>query len=147
MLRRLVEWDGRLGDATVGLASVLYYNAGMARGRRLQESRLKERRNDLTLARRSIVTIAARCSHFFAFFFVLATFIPGAFIAGSMPAMAVDLYGCLGDQACVKIAETTRCDRACQQACREYRFDYVMCYSVWGPKFEFQREQQKRGIK
>jgi hypothetical protein len=30
---------------------------------------------------------------------------------------------------------------------REYRFDYVMCYSVWGPKFVFQHEQQKRGIK
>jgi hypothetical protein len=26
--------------------------------------------------------------------------------------MAVDSYGCRGDQACVKIAETTRCDRA-----------------------------------
>lgn len=60
---------------------------------------------------------------------------------------AADAYGCRGDQACVKIAETTKCDRACQQACKKYRFDYVTCYSVWGPKFEFQREQQKRGIK
>jgi hypothetical protein len=77
----------------------------------------------------------------------LAIFILGAVTVGLMPAMAVDLSGCRGDQACVKIAETTQCDRACQQACKEYRFDYVTCYSVWGPKFEFQREQQKRGIK
>ena len=68
-------------------------------------------------------------------------------MVGSRPAMAGGPYGCRGDQACVKIAVTTQCDRACQQACREYRFDYVMCYSVWGPKFVFQREQQKRGIK
>ena len=93
------------------------------------------------------MTKATRWSDTVAFFFVLATFILGTFMVGLMPAMAVDPYGCRGDQACVKIAETTRCDRACQQACKEYRFDYVMCYSVWGPKFEFQREQQKRGIK
>jgi hypothetical protein len=54
---------------------------------------------------------------------------------------------CLSHAAFLKIAETTQCDLACQQACKEYRFDYVMCYSVWGPKFVFQREQQKRGIK
>jgi hypothetical protein len=101
----------------------------------------------MTLARRTIVTKAARCGDSAAFFFVLATFILGIFMAGSKPAMAADSYGCRGDQACVKIAETTKCDRACQQACKEYRFDYVTCYSVWGPKFEFQREQQKRGIK
>jgi hypothetical protein len=77
----------------------------------------------------------------------LAIFILGAFMVGLMPAMAVDLSGCRGDQAWVKIAETTRCDRVCQQLCKEYRFDYVTCYSVWGPKFEFQREQQKHGIK
>jgi hypothetical protein len=77
----------------------------------------------------------------------LATVISAAFVVDLMPAMAADPYGCRGDQACVKIAETTRCDRACQQACKEYRFDYVMCCSVWGPKLEFQREQQKRGIK
>jgi hypothetical protein len=47
----------------------------------------------------------------------------------------------------VKIAETTLCDRACQQVCKGYRFDDVMCHSAWGPKFVFQREQQKRGIK
>jgi hypothetical protein len=93
------------------------------------------------------VTRATRYSDFAAYFFALATFIPGFFMVGSMPAMAVDSYGCRGDKDCVKIAETTRCDRACQQACKEYRFDYVTCYSVWGPKFEFQREQQKRGVK
>ena len=71
-------------------------------------------------------------------------------MTGLMPAMAVD-FGCRGDQACVKTAEATRCDAACQRACREYRFDYEMCYRVWGPKFEFQRSQQqsakKQGIK
>jgi hypothetical protein len=85
-----------------------------------------------------------------AFFFALATFVSGSFVVGLMPAMAVDLSGCRGDQACVKIANETQCDAACQKACKEYRFDYVMCYSVWGPKFQFQREQaaaQKRGIK
>ena len=83
-------------------------------------------------------------------FFVLATFIFGFFMAGLMPAMAVDSYGCRGDQACVKIAETTRCDSACQQACKVYRFDYAGCYAAWGPKFEFMRNQQstqKRGTK
>ena len=93
------------------------------------------------------MTKAMRCSDSAALFFVLATVILGSLPVGLMPAMAVDLYGCRGDQSCVKIAETTRCDRACQQACKEYRFDVVMCYAVWGPKLEFQREQQKRGIK
>ena len=60
------------------------------------------------------------------------------------PAMAVDSYGCRGDQACVKIAETTQCDAACQRACKEYRFDYTTCFAVWGPKFEFQRAQQRK---
>jgi hypothetical protein len=68
-------------------------------------------------------------------------------IKPSTSRLEIRTFGCRGDQACVKIAETTRCDRACQQACKEYRFDCVMCYSVWGPKFEFQREQLKRGIK
>jgi clan AA aspartic protease (TIGR02281 family) len=63
------------------------------------------------------------------------------------PPMAVDLYGCDGDQACVKIAEATRCDSECQQACKGYRFDYTTCFTVWGPKFEFQRNQRKSGIK
>ena len=93
------------------------------------------------------MTIATRCFDHAAFLFVSATIVSGALTVGSSPAMAADPYGCRGDQACVKIAETTQCDRACQQACREYRFDYVRCYSVWGPKFVFQREQQKRGIK
>ena len=93
------------------------------------------------------MTTTTRCWDTAASVFVLATFIFGFFMVGLTPAMAVDSYGCRGDQACVKIAETTQCDFACQQACKVYRFDYVMCYSVWGPKFEFQREQQKRGIK
>jgi hypothetical protein len=93
------------------------------------------------------VTKATRCSGSAAYLFVLASLVSGSFTVGAVPAMAVDSYGCRGDQACVKIAETTKCDRACQQACKEYRFDYVTCYSVWGPKFEFQREQQKHGIK
>jgi hypothetical protein len=59
------------------------------------------------------VTKATRCSDAAAFFFVLATFILGSLMVGLMPAMAVDSYGCRGDQTCVKIAETTRCDRAC----------------------------------
>jgi hypothetical protein len=96
------------------------------------------------------VTRVTRCSDSAAFFFVLATFISGFFMVGLMPAMAVDLYGCRGDQACVKTAEATRCDRACQQACKETRNDYVTCFTVWGPKFEFLRNQEsakKRGIK
>jgi hypothetical protein len=69
-------------------------------------------------------------------------------MGGPTPAMAAaDAYGCRGDQACVKIAETTRCDAACQRACKEYRFDATACYAVWGPKFEFQRSQQKQGTK
>jgi hypothetical protein len=98
-------------------------------------------------ARGAIVTKATGRSDCAAFFLVLATFLFGSIMAGSMPAMAADAYGCRGDPACVKIAETTKCDRPCQQACKEYRFDYVTCYGVWGPKFEFEREQQKRGIK
>jgi hypothetical protein len=65
--------------------------------------------------------------------------------------MAVDSYGCRGDQACVKIAETTRCDAWCQQACKEYRFDQAVCHTTWGPKLEFERQQlqsaKKRGTK
>jgi hypothetical protein len=97
----------------------------------------------------SIVTRAIRCSDAAALFLVLATFISGSLIVGLMPAMALDSYGCRGDQACVKTAETTHCDAACQRACREYRYDYVTCYSVWGPKFEFQRQEiaKKRGTK
>jgi hypothetical protein len=94
------------------------------------------------------VTKATRCSGSAAFF--LVSFFSGSFMVGLMPAMAADSYGCRGDQACVKIAETTRCDAACQRACKEYRFDYVTCFSVWGPKLEFERNQQsanKRGTK
>jgi hypothetical protein len=92
------------------------------------------------------VTKATRCSDAVALFFVSAL-ASGAFVVGSTPAMAVDSYGCRGDQACVKIAETTRCDSACQRACKEYRFDYVTCYAVWGPKFEFERNRRKQGIR
>ena len=76
------------------------------------------------------MTKATRSSGSAAFFLALATFILGAFMAGLMPAMAVDLYGCGGDQACVKIAETTQCDKPCQLACKEYRFDQEMCYRL-----------------
>ena len=96
------------------------------------------------------MTRATRCSDAAAFFFILATLILGSFMVGLMPAMAVDSYGCRGDQACVKAAEATRCDAACQLACKVYRFDYAGCYTAWGPKFEFLRNQQsaqKRGIK
>jgi hypothetical protein len=96
------------------------------------------------------VTEATRRSDCAAFILVLATSILGSFMVGLMPAMAVDLYGCRGDQACVKTAEATRCDSACQRACKEYRYDYATCFTVWGPKFEFLRNQQsaeKRGTK
>jgi hypothetical protein len=111
--------------------------------------RFRECRNNLTLARRSVVTKATRCSHAAALFFILA-FVLGFVTVGLMPAMAVDLYGCRGDQACVKAAEATKCDAVCQRVCKEYRFDAAGCYAAWGPKFEFLRGQltaQKRGTK
>jgi hypothetical protein len=86
-----------------------------------------------------------------ALFLIMATFILGSFMVGAMPARAVDQFGCRGDQACIKTAETTHCDAVCQQACRDYRYDYVTCYAVWGPKFETERNRQreagKRGTK
>jgi hypothetical protein len=93
------------------------------------------------------VTNATWCSYAAAFFFVVATFVSGSFKVGLTPAMAADSYGCGGDQACVKIAQTTQCDKPCQIACKEYRFDQEMCYKVWGPKLQFEREQQRKGIK
>jgi len=74
---------------------------------------------------------------FLRFGYLYLSGISAAFTVGLTPAMAADPYGCRGDQACVKIAQTTRYDRACQRACKEYRFDYVMCYSVWGPSSSF----------
>jgi hypothetical protein len=70
-------------------------------------------------------------------------------MAGSTPAMAADQYGCRGDQACIKIAETTKCYADCQRQCKELRYDVAGCYTTWGPKFEFWRQQaaQKRGTK
>ena len=90
---------------------------------------------------------ASRCSDTAAFFFVTAVFLLGSFIVGSRPAMALqaDSYGCRGDQACVKIAQETQCNGWCQQACKEYRFDYTTCYKVWGPKLEFRRSHQRQG--
>jgi hypothetical protein len=85
------------------------------------------------------VTKAIGCSHAAASFLILATFVSGAFMVGSTPAMAGDPYGCRGDQACVRIAEKTKCDALCQHACREVRLDHEACYSNWGPKFEFER--------
>jgi hypothetical protein len=94
------------------------------------------------------VTNATRCSDTAAIFFVAATFVLGSFKIGLTPAMAAgDQYGCRGDQACVKIAVETQCDKPCQIACKEYRFDQEMCYKTWGPKLLFEREQQKKGIK
>jgi hypothetical protein len=83
-----------------------------------------------------------RCSHAAAFCFISATL--GSFMVGVMPAKAVDLYGCRGDQACVKIAQTTQCDGMCQRACKASRQDYVTCFAVWGPKFEFVRSHPDR---
>jgi len=96
------------------------------------------------------VTKATRCSHVVAFFFILATLILAAFIAGLGPAMAAaDQWGCRGDQACIKIAEATKCTADCQRQCKELRFDAAGCYTTWGPKFEFWRQQaaQRRGTK
>ena len=87
------------------------------------------------------MTKAIGCSHAVASFLILATFVSGAFMVSSTLAMADDRYGCRGDQACVKIAETTKCDALCQQACREIRFDHEACYANFGPKLEFQREK------
>jgi hypothetical protein len=79
-------------------------------------------------------------------FLAPATF--AAFVVGAMPARAAgDIYGCRGDQACVKIAQETQCDKPCQLACKDYRFDQELCHRQWGPKLQFQREQQKRGVK
>jgi hypothetical protein len=86
---------------------------------------------------------ATRCSDAAAIFIVVATFVLGSFKVGSTPAMATESYGCGGDQACVKITQTTQCDKSC----KEYRFDREMCYKVWGPKLQFEREQQRKGIK
>jgi hypothetical protein len=83
-----------------------------------------------------------RCSGAAAFCFISATL--GCFIAGMTPAVAVDLSGCRGDQACVKIAQTTQCDSVCQRACKATRHDYVSCFAVWGPKFEFVRSHPDR---
>ena len=87
------------------------------------------------------MTKAIGCSHAAASFLIFATFVSGAFMVGSTPAMADDRYGCRGDQACVRIAETTKCDALCQQACREIRRDLEACYANFGPKLEFQREK------
>jgi hypothetical protein len=87
------------------------------------------------------VTKTIGCSQAAASFLILATFVSGAFMVTSTPAMADDRYGCRGDQACVKIAETTKCDAQCQQACREIRNDLQACYANFGPKLEFQKQQ------
>ena len=85
------------------------------------------------------MTKAIGCSRAAASFLILATFVSGAFMVGSTPGMAADQYGCRGDQACVRIAQTTKCDALCQQACREIRNDLQACYANFGPKFEFER--------
>jgi|SRR5215469_2185020 len=87
------------------------------------------------------MTKAIGRSHAAASFLVLVTFVSVAFMVSSTPAMADDRYGCRGDQACVKIAEKTKCDALCQHACREIRLDHEACYANFGPKFEFQREK------
>ena len=95
------------------------------------------------------MTKAIGCSRAAASFLILATFVAGAFVIRSTPAMADDKYGCRGDQACIKLAETTKCYADCQRQCKELRFDAAGCYTTWGPKFEFWRQQaaQKRGTK
>ena len=62
------------------------------------------------------MTKAIGRSHAAASFLILATFVAGAFVIRSTPAMADDKYGCRGDQACVRIAEKTKCDALCQHA-------------------------------
>ena len=85
------------------------------------------------------MTKAIGRSHAAASFLILATFVAGAFVIRSTPAMADDKYGCRGDQACVRIAEKTKCDALCQHACREIRRDLEACYANFGPKFEFEK--------
>jgi hypothetical protein len=85
------------------------------------------------------VTKAIGRSYAAASFLILATFVSGASMVGSTPAMAADDYGCRGDKACMRIAEKTKCDALCQHACREIRLDLEACYANFGPKFEFQR--------
>ena len=85
------------------------------------------------------MTKAIGRSHAAASFLILATFVAGAFVIRSTPAMADDKYGCRGDQACVRIAEKTKCDALCQHACREVRLDHEACYANWGPKLEFEK--------
>lgn len=90
------------------------------------------------------MTRAARCSRAAAFFLASATFISSSLLAGMKPAMAADPYGCRGDPACVKIAQTTKCDAGCQQQCKALRFDTATCFSTYGPQFEFVRNQHKQ---
>ena len=71
------------------------------------------------------MTKAIGRSHAAAPFLILVTFVSGAFMVSSRPAMADDRYGCRGDQACVRIAEKTKCDALCQ--------------ANFGPKFEFEK--------
>ena len=85
------------------------------------------------------MTKAIGCSNAAASFLILATFVSAYVMISATPSMAADRYGCRGDQACVRIAETTKCDALCQHACREVRVDHEGCYANWGPKFEFQR--------
>lgn len=85
------------------------------------------------------MTKAIGRSYAAASFLILATFVSGASMVGSTPAMAADDYGCRGDKACMRIAEKTKCDALCQHACRETRLDLEACYANFGPKFEFER--------
>lgn len=90
------------------------------------------------------MTRATRCSHLVAFFLASAAFIAESLVAGLQPAIAADPYGCRGDQACIQIAQTTKCDAGCQQQCKAMRFDTATCFSTYGPQFEFVRNQHKQ---
>ncbi len=93
------------------------------------------------------MTRAARCAQAAAFFLASATLIAGPLLTGLQPAMAADPYGCRGDQTCIKIAQTTKCDAECQQQCKALRFDTATCFTTYGPQFEFVRNQRKQAGK
>jgi uncharacterized membrane protein len=96
-----------------------------------------------TIVGRTIIANATRCSTSVALSFALAASVL-AIVART--AAAAETYGCGSDQNCIKIAQTTQCDKACQDACKVYRMDQGLCYTIWGPKLQFRREQEKRGI-
>jgi hypothetical protein len=93
---------------------------------------------------KAIVTTPTRRLGWPASVLASATFVAGAFAV--VPAIAAaDTSGCRGDQACIKITQETQCDKPCQDACKVYRLDQELCHRIWGPKLQFQREQERQG--